>query len=58
MGILTPDQVNIHFFRPRSSEYSQVYSPMIDQSGNIDSWSDGFFDQFDKDMNYFAGWGE
>jgi predicted ATPase len=28
----------------------------MDATGNIDSWPDGFFDQFDKDMNHFAGW--
>jgi predicted ATPase len=55
---LTPEQVALHFFRPRSIEIAQVISPQLDSLGNIDSWPDGFFDQFDKDMNYFAGWGE
>lgn len=53
---LSPEQVAIHFFRPRSVETPQVLSPQIDRSGSIDSWPSGFFDQFDKDMNYFAGW--
>jgi predicted ATPase len=56
--ILKPSQVNLHFFRPKQSELDQVVSPQLDQSGNIDEWPDGFFDQFDKDMNHFAGWGE
>ena len=30
----------------------------LDAAGNIDVWPEGFFDQFDKDMNYFAGWGD
>ena len=30
----------------------------MDSTGNIDVWPEGFFDQFDKDMSYFAGWGE
>lgn len=51
------DQVAIHFFRQRSEEVAQVTSPLLDSSGNIDNWPDGFFDQFDKDLNYFAGWG-
>ena len=55
---ITADQVFIHFFRPRSEGGSQVISPLLDDSGNIDYWPEGFFDQFDKDMNYFAGWGE
>jgi predicted ATPase len=55
---LAAEQAAIHFFRPRSGEASQVLSPQLDDAGNIDSWPEGFFDQFDKDMNYFAGWGE
>lgn len=57
-GRLTPDQVALHFFRPRSSQGAQVLSPQIDRSGGIDSWPDGFFDQFDKDSSHFAGWGQ
>ena len=56
-GRLTPEQVAIHFFKPRSSKQAQVVSPQLDKSGNIDTWPEGFFDQFDKDLNYFAGWG-
>jgi predicted ATPase len=51
------DDVGIHFFKPRSKGSVQVESPQIDRLGNIDNWPEGFFDQFDKDMNYFAGWG-
>ncbi len=55
-GRIQPEQVAIHFFRPSSSDIAQVVSPQIDAAGNIDSWPVGFFDQFDKDMNHFAGW--
>ncbi len=59
-GALTSDNVALHFFRARRDERTdsapQVESPTIDAHGNIDNWPDGFFDQFDKDMNYFAGW--
>lgn len=54
--LLSPDQVAIHFFKPRSDTGPQVISPTIDRTGNIDNWPEGFFDQFDKDMNHFAGW--
>jgi predicted ATPase len=57
-GRLSADQVALHFFRPRSGETPQVMSPALDGEGNIDLWPEGFFDQFDKDMNYFAGWGQ
>ena len=58
MGRLVADRVAIHYFRHRSEAQPQVVSPAMDDSGNIDAWPDGFFDQFDKDANYFAGWGE
>jgi predicted ATPase len=73
-GNLSPSGVAIHFFRPRTSrveksptlnaerplacESAQVISPILDATGNIDLWPEGFFDQFDKDLNYFAGWGD
>ena len=43
-------------WRARPAAGPQVQSPVLDPNGNIDSWPDGFFDQFDRDMNYFAGW--
>lgn len=46
----------LHFFRARAADAAQVVSPILDDQGNIDHWPDGFFDQFDKDMNHFAGW--
>ena len=58
--VVASNQVELHFFRRRRPENveapPQVESPKLDQDGNIDSWPDGFFDQFDRDMNYFAGW--
>ena len=57
-GRLASEQVAIHFFRPPSDAAPQVLSPTLDDSGNIDDWPEGFFDQFDKDANYFAGWAE
>lgn len=57
-GKLQADQVAIHFFRNQFSEGAQVSSLALDNAGNVDVWPEGFFDQFDKDMNYFAGWAE
>lgn len=56
-GGIFAEKVAIHFFRPRTEGEAQVISPLIDEFGRIDSWPDGFFDQFDKDMRFFAGWG-
>ena len=59
-GTLMPDDAALHFFRPRQDAerdgIDQVQSLILDSNGNIDAWPEGFFDQFDKDMNYFAGW--
>ena len=59
-GALAAGDVALHFFRSRHEAerggVAQVQSPHLDEEGNVDDWPDGFFDQFDKDMNYFAGW--
>lgn len=58
-AILPPDDVALYFFRHRDEvgdDMSQVESPGLDAQGYVDAWPEGFFDQFDKDMNYFAGW--
>ena len=56
--IIEPENVALHFFKPRLEAAAQVESLQLDKSGNVDFWPDGFFDQFDKDMDYFAGWGD
>ncbi len=59
-GILSNEEVALHFFRQRdladADGVAQFECLGLDAEGNIDCWPDGFFDQFDKDMNYFAGW--
>ena len=59
-GVLPPDEALLHFFRPREeseeAESPQVESPAMDPDGNVDAWPKGFFDQFDKDTSFFAGW--
>lgn len=56
-GKIKPEDSFFHFFKPRNEKEAQVISPQIDHNGNIDFWPNGFFDQFDKDLNYFADWG-
>ncbi|MCY4304827.1 MAG: DUF3696 domain-containing protein [Aestuariivita sp.] len=59
-GKLSSRDVALHFFNGRDTvndvERPQVQSPAINSDGSIDSWPIGFFDQFDNDMSYFAGW--
>nr|VFJ74601.1 MAG: Predicted ATPase [Candidatus Kentron sp. FW] len=57
-GRIAPEQVALHFFRSRSEADAQVTSPQLDRSGSLDAWPEGFFDQFDRDVNYLAGWEE
>lgn len=57
-GRLEADNVSLHFFKPRDEAGEQVTTPVMDSTGNIDHWPNGFFDQIDKDLNHFAGWGE
>jgi predicted ATPase len=59
--LLTPEQIAIYFFRPRPEEEektqrAQVLTVLIDKEGNLDGWPKGFFDQFEIDTAYFAGW--
>ena len=57
---LASEDVALHFFQPQREDQTgskpQVQSPILETDGSIDSWPAGFFDQFDRDMNYFAGW--
>lgn len=58
--VLKHEDAAIHFFRPRhvseQDQLPQVESPVMDVNGDLDNWPTGFFDQFDKDTSYFAGW--
>lgn len=59
-SVLTPDEVALHFFRPRHEAErrgeAQVMTPVLDRDGGVDSWPAGFFDQFDRDLSHLAGW--
>ena len=59
-GILDPESVAIHFFQrqdPVTSIGSQIVSPLINNNGVIDQWPEGFFDQFDRDLEALTDWG-
>ena len=56
---LAPSQVQIHFFTRRTQNEdtgSQVNTITVQENGGLDSWPDGFFDQFDKDLSFLTGW--
>lgn len=48
---LSPDDVQLHFFRRREEDgLVEVVSPNVDRDGRIDKWPDGFFDEWDKNL--------
>lgn len=50
-GKLSPDKVQLHFFQRREQDgQSEVISPKIDRDGRIDTWPNGFFDEWDKSL--------
>lgn len=57
-GGLDSEDVAVHFFQSRAEDRPQVVSPALDGDGRIDYWPPGFFDQFDRDASYFAGWSD
>lgn len=50
------NDIAFYFFNNRAFSDSQIISPQIDDNGRIDHWPNGFFDQFDKDISFLAGW--
>ncbi|WP_081043434.1 AAA family ATPase [Aeromonas veronii] len=54
---ISNDDVALHYFQKRNTSEPQVISPIISIDGSIDTWPIGFFDQYEIDINYFAGWG-
>ncbi|MBD8169301.1 AAA family ATPase [Erwinia persicina] len=50
------NDIAFYFFNNRAFNESQIISPQIDGNGRIDHWPNGFFDQFDKDISFLAGW--
>ena len=46
--VIRPDDVAVHFFAPMLTGGDFVpTSPKLDSDGRLDSWPEGFFDQFD-----------
>lgn len=45
--IISAGDVRVHFFAHRPGQVAAPESPTMDDDGRLDSWPDGFFDQFD-----------
>lgn len=57
---LPSEDAVLYFLRPQNSEEmddsQKIQHITINDDGSLDDWPEGFFDQIDKDLNYFAGW--
>ena len=56
---ISHENVAVHFFNhsiQTTGYMARVVSPMIDKSGNLSEWPEGFFDQSEKDLARLAGW--
>lgn len=49
-GILSPDQVVIHYFERKGLEV-RVTTPMLASNGQLDVWPVGFFDQHERNLS-------
>jgi predicted ATPase len=54
-GIISPDEVSVFFlqrdaFSPNHA--SMIIQPHIDEDGRLDIWPDGFFDEWDKQLEH------
>ncbi|AFY93088.1 AAA family ATPase [Chamaesiphon minutus] len=53
-GQIKPEAVGMFYFKAverQGRRVIDVASPRIDRNGRIDRWPDGFFDQFEKDLD-------
>lgn len=51
---LEVSDVAVHFFRPEAEQGSFVETLEIEQTGNVSSWPQGFFDQAQRDLAQLA----
>lgn len=49
-AIVTPDKIAIHYFQ-REGTRARVSSPLIDISGRLSFWPEGFFDQHEENLS-------
>ncbi len=53
-GKIKPDDVQLHYFQrtaDRERAATEVISPKIDRNGRIDRWPDGFFDEWERNLD-------
>jgi len=51
-GLLTPEQSKVYYFRKEKDELeTKVDEINIDKNGKIDNWTEGFFDEYSKQLD-------
>ena len=60
-NIINSEDINILFFSQNNNNNKKqdihcISNPMIDPSGNLSDWPDGFFDQYEQDLSILNGW--
>lgn len=51
-GIIKPDQERVYYFEKKLGKCnSNVHKLLIDDSGNVDNWPKGFFDEWDNQLD-------
>lgn len=54
--VLPPAAMQLLFFGGAREGAHGVITPKLDESGRIDAWPEGFFDQGETDIADLAGW--
>lgn len=58
-GDLKPDDVRLYHFHSADTGTVRLITgitrPLVDGSGNVDHWPEGFFDQWDKELDELVG---
>ncbi|NAR61935.1 DUF3696 domain-containing protein, partial [Acinetobacter haemolyticus] len=60
-NIINSQDINLLFFSQNNNNNKKqdihyISNPMIDSSGNLSDWPDGFFDQYEQDLSILNGW--
>lgn len=50
-GLITPENIKLHFLSRKTDGTALVTSPNIDKNGRLDIWPEGFFDEWDKSLD-------
>ena len=50
-GVIDRDDIRLHFFTRRHTGEIDVESPVVGADGRLSRWPEGFFDQWDRDLD-------